>query len=92
MQKVRAERSIFCSLCHHTTDNRFPNVILAVHADLKNGAGLVSAESVYWDAGRDGLYKVMWENGTMHCIVTVYGTSINVEAQQLPETSLPSDP
>ena len=53
---------------------------------MKNGAGLVSAASVYWDAGRGGLCKVMWENGTMHCIVTVYGTSINVEAQQLSET------
>lgn len=63
-----------------------------VRADLKNGAGLVSAASVYWDASRDGLCKVMWENGTMHCIVTVYGTSVNIEAQQLPETILPSDP
>mmetsp|Transcript_24909 Transcript_24909/g.52155 ORF Transcript_24909/g.52155 Transcript_24909/m.52155 type:complete len:132 (-) Transcript_24909:210-605(-) len=47
----------------------------------KNGAGLVSAASTYWDASRDGLCKVMWENGTMHCVVTVYGTSVNIETK-----------
>ena len=86
MQKVRAERSIFRSLSICTTDNRFPNFILVVRADLKNGAGLVSAASVYWDASRDGLCKVMWENSKMHCTVTVYRTSVNVKAQQLLET------
>ena len=45
----------------------------------KNGAGLVSAASTYWDTNRDGLCKVMWENGTMHCVVTVYGTSVNID-------------
>eukprot|EP00579_Thalassiosira_antarctica_P005829 CAMPEP_0201893126 /NCGR_PEP_ID=MMETSP0902-20130614/37985_1 /ASSEMBLY_ACC=CAM_ASM_000551 /TAXON_ID=420261 /ORGANISM="Thalassiosira antarctica, Strain CCMP982" /LENGTH=126 /DNA_ID=CAMNT_0048424809 /DNA_START=1 /DNA_END=381 /DNA_ORIENTATION=- len=48
----------------------------------KNGAGLVSAASTYWDASRDGLCKVMWENGTMHCVVTVYGTSVNIETKE----------
>ena len=42
----------------------------------KTGAGLVSAASTYWDADRDGLCKVMWENSFMHCVVTVYGTGI----------------
>ena len=45
----------------------------------KNGAGLVSAASTYWDAERDGLCKVMWENQTMHCVVTVFGTCVNVD-------------
>ena len=48
---------------------------------MQNGAGLVSAASTYWDASRDGLCKVMWENGTMHCVVTVYGTSVNIETK-----------
>ena len=48
----------------------------------KNGAGLVSAASTYWDASRDGLTKVMWENGTMHCVVTVYGTSVVTDSKE----------
>ena len=50
----------------------------------KNGA-LASAASTYWDAERDGLCKVMWENQTMHCVVTVFGTcvetGVNVEEE-----------
>ena len=42
----------------------------------KNGAGLVSAASTYWDTSTDGLCKVMWENAYMHCVVTVYGTAL----------------
>ena len=59
----------------------------------KNGAGLVSAASTYWDASKDGLCKVTWENGTMHCVVTVYGTCVNIDSvasiehQQQPHTS-----
>mmetsp|Transcript_30433 Transcript_30433/g.35098 ORF Transcript_30433/g.35098 Transcript_30433/m.35098 type:complete len:121 (+) Transcript_30433:141-503(+) len=47
----------------------------------KNGAGLVSAASTYWDLSKDGLCKVNWENNTIHCLVTVYGLSVNVESQ-----------
>jgi len=45
----------------------------------KNGAGLVSAASTFWDASKDGLSKVVWENQTTHCIVTVVGSSVNVD-------------
>ena len=45
----------------------------------KNGAGMVSAASVTWDAAKDGCCKVTWENGTMHCVVTVYGMSVNID-------------
>lgn len=31
----------------------------------KNGAGLVSSASTFWDASKDGLCKVVWENQTM---------------------------
>jgi dynein light chain Tctex-type 1 len=47
----------------------------------KNGAGLVSATSTYWDRSKDGLCKVVWENSTMHCVVTVYGTSVNIDSE-----------
>jgi dynein light chain Tctex-type 1 len=47
----------------------------------KNGAGLVSAASTYWDTRKDGLCKVVWENGTMHCVVTVYGTCVNIDPE-----------
>ena len=46
----------------------------------KNGAGLVSAASTYWDADRDGLCKVLWENQTTHCVVTVFGCCLDVAA------------
>ena len=49
----------------------------------KNGAGLASAASTYWDAEKDGLCKVMWENQTMHCVVTVFGTCVNVEKDEV---------
>jgi dynein light chain Tctex-type 1 len=45
----------------------------------KNGAGLVSAASTYWDASRDGLCKILWENQTTHCVVTVFGCCLDVD-------------
>ena len=63
--------------------NRPYKYALTVIIMQKNGAGLVSAASTYWDATRDGLCKVMWENGTMHAVVTVYGTCLNVESEDV---------
>ena len=48
----------------------------------KHGAGLVSAVSTFWDVNKDGLCKVTWENSTMHCIVTVFGISVNIESRE----------
>eukprot|EP00929_Paragymnodinium_shiwhaense_P075329 TRINITY_DN38506_c0_g1_i1.p1 TRINITY_DN38506_c0_g1~~TRINITY_DN38506_c0_g1_i1.p1 ORF type:complete len:122 (+),score=21.89 TRINITY_DN38506_c0_g1_i1:45-410(+) len=42
----------------------------------KNGAGLYTTATTYWDTKKDGMCKVPWENSTMHCIVTVYGVAI----------------
>ncbi|KAK9503220.1 hypothetical protein O3M35_011838 [Rhynocoris fuscipes] len=42
----------------------------------KNGAGLHSASSCYWDNTTDGSCTVRWENKTMYCIVSVYGLAI----------------
>jgi dynein light chain Tctex-type 1 len=62
--------------------NRPYKYAISVIIMQKNGAGLISAASTYWDATKDGLCKVAWENGAMHCIVTVYGTSVDIDYQE----------
>lgn len=42
----------------------------------KNGAGLHTASSCFWDNGTDGSCTVRWENKTMYCIVSVFGLAI----------------
>ncbi|GCB73569.1 hypothetical protein scyTo_0002649 [Scyliorhinus torazame] len=42
----------------------------------KNGAGLHTASSCYWDNLGDGSCTVRWENKTMFCIVSVFGLGI----------------
>lgn len=59
--------------------NRPFKYIVTVVIMQKNGAGMVSSASTYWDATKDGLCKVKWENGTIHCLVTVFGISIQVD-------------
>ena len=60
--------------------NRPYKYCISVIIMQKNGAGLVSSASTYWDAVKDGLCKVTWENGSMHCVVTVFGSSVNVDS------------
>lgn len=42
----------------------------------KNGAGLHTAASCYWDSATDGSRTVRWENKTMYCIATVFGLAV----------------
>ncbi|KAJ3414933.1 Dynein light chain Tctex-type [Chytridiales sp. JEL 0842] len=42
----------------------------------KNGAGLHSASSCYWDAGTDGVATYRYESKTMYCIVNVFGLAL----------------
>ena len=42
----------------------------------KNGAGLTTASSCFWDKDMDGSCTVRWENKTIFCIVTVFGLAI----------------
>jgi len=49
----------------------------------KNGAGLVSACSTFWEAKSDGLCKVTWQNNTMNCLVVVFGMALNIESIQM---------
>jgi dynein light chain Tctex-type 1 len=45
----------------------------------KTGAALLCSASMHWDVMKDGNCKVSWENPTMHCIVTIYGVSVNID-------------
>lgn len=44
-----------------------------------NDAGLVTSTSTFWDVKKDGYCKMPWRNPTMHCVVTVYGISVNID-------------
>lgn len=48
----------------------------------KTGAGLNTTASMFWDAAKDGHCKVPWQNATMHCVVTIYGLSVNIDDPQ----------
>uniref|UniRef100_A0A6U1NWB1 Dynein light chain n=1 Tax=Fibrocapsa japonica TaxID=94617 RepID=A0A6U1NWB1_9STRA len=47
----------------------------------KNGAGMNTTASMFWDTTKDGLCKVYWENHTIHCIVTVFGLAVHIDNQ-----------
>ncbi|ESO09246.1 hypothetical protein HELRODRAFT_73452, partial [Helobdella robusta] len=42
----------------------------------KNGGGLHTASSCYWDNATDGSCTVRWENKTMYCVVSVFGLAL----------------
>jgi len=42
----------------------------------KNGAGLHTASTCFWDTKTDGSCSIRWENKTMHAIVTVFALHI----------------
>jgi dynein light chain Tctex-type 1 len=42
----------------------------------KNGAGLHTASTCFWDTKTDGSCSVRWDNQTMHAIVTVFALHI----------------
>lgn len=48
----------------------------------KIGAGLNTSTSMFWDSAKDGFCKIPWQNSTMHCVVTVYGLSVNIDDPQ----------
>lgn len=61
-----------------TKFNRFHFFIWTVTCMImqKNGAGLHTASSCYWNNETDGSCTVRWENKTMYCIVSVFGLFI----------------
>ncbi|KAI1301296.1 Dynein light chain Tctex-type 1 [Halotydeus destructor] len=42
----------------------------------KNGAGLHTTASCYWDNTTDGSCIIRWENKNIHCIVQVFAVAI----------------
>jgi dynein light chain Tctex-type 1 len=44
----------------------------------RNGAGMLSASSTYWDTDTDGSITVYWCGEHMHCTVTVFAFGIHV--------------
>ncbi len=48
----------------------------------KNGGGLNTSNSMFWDASKDGFTKVPWQNATMYCVVTIYGVCVNIDDPQ----------
>ncbi|XP_031731391.1 dynein light chain Tctex-type 1 isoform X2 [Anarrhichthys ocellatus] len=42
----------------------------------KNGAGLQTSCTCFWDNSTDGSCTVRWENKSMYCIVSVFGLAI----------------
>uniref|UniRef100_A0A8C6R8A9 Dynein light chain Tctex-type 1 n=1 Tax=Nannospalax galili TaxID=1026970 RepID=A0A8C6R8A9_NANGA len=42
----------------------------------KNGAGLHTASSCFWDSSTGGGCTMRWENKTMYCIASAFGLSI----------------
>lgn len=42
----------------------------------KNGAGMHTASSCYWDSYADGTHTLKWENKTMYCMCTVFGLAL----------------
>jgi dynein light chain Tctex-type 1 len=45
----------------------------------KNGAGMDTGAAMHWDAAKDGLVCIPWENAEMHVVLTIYGVSLNVD-------------
>ena len=57
----------------------FKYVVTAVLVQ-KNGGGLMSTSSFYWDIFKDGVSKVSWENETIHALITVFGLCVHVDS------------
>jgi hypothetical protein len=68
---IRLPTSIFV-VC----DTKFCSIPVTCTIMQKNGAGLHTASSCFWDNSTDGSCTVRWENKTMYCIVSVFGLAI----------------
>lgn len=54
----------------------FSNYLVTCVIMQKNGAGLHTASSCFWDNTTDGSCTIRWENKSMYAIVTVFGLAI----------------
>ena len=55
----------------------------------KNGAGLHTATSTFWDITTDGSATVRWESKTMYCITTVRRRAARNRHSATPRNRLP---
>ncbi|XKL61813.1 hypothetical protein PGB90_001646 [Kerria lacca] len=53
--------------------NKSSKYLVSLIIMQKNGAGLHSASSCYWNNIKDDKCIVKWENKTIYCIVSVFG-------------------
>jgi len=53
--------------------------IITCNITQKNGAGMTTASSQYWDGNKDRMVTVFFENATINCCVTVYGVAVNID-------------
>ncbi|KAJ7559767.1 hypothetical protein O6H91_04G100300 [Diphasiastrum complanatum] len=77
-EKIGNWTSTVCEACMKrltSLDKPFKYAVTCVIMQ-KNGAGLVTATSCFWDVSTDGSRTIRWENKTMYCIVTVFGMAI----------------
>lgn len=54
----------------------FKYIISVVILEKKNG-GFHLFSTCYWDQEQDGTVTVRWDNKTMHCVVTVFGVTLD---------------
>lgn len=54
----------------------FKYVISVVILEKKNG-GFHLFSTCFWDEKRDGTVTVRWKNRSMHCVVTVFGITLD---------------
>ncbi|XP_041982994.1 dynein light chain Tctex-type 1-like [Aricia agestis] len=52
--------------------------ILRVTITQKNGSGLHTAATYFWDTNTDGTCTVRWENKYMYCIVNVWALALQL--------------
>jgi len=63
-------------LAQLTKQNKPFKYIVTCVVMQKNGAGLHTAASCFWDNATDGSCIVRWDNKSLHCIVQVFGLAI----------------
>ncbi|XP_054164038.1 dynein light chain Tctex-type 1-like [Oppia nitens] len=56
-------------------NNKFKYIVTCAIIQ-KNGAGLQTATSCYWDNTTDGYTTVRWENKSLHSIVQIFAVTI----------------
>eukprot|EP00968_Pinguiococcus_pyrenoidosus_P013309 scaffold1213_cov256-Pinguiococcus_pyrenoidosus.AAC.2 len=46
------------------------------------GPGMSTATAQFWDKKKDGIASIAFNNGNMHCVVTVFGLCVHTDDPQ----------